>query len=71
MYGDIKKAGDCDLQVLDFGVPIPHNFLENKENMKNLRGMWKFNQDIPGAIETVHPNKFLPNLRPAVFSPND
>jgi len=32
--------------------------------MKDLRLMWKFNQDIPGALEVVHPNKFLPNLRP-------
>jgi GH18 family chitinase len=26
--------------------------------------MFRYNQDIPGAIELVHPNKFLPNLRP-------
>lgn len=26
--------------------------------------MARFNPDIPGAIELVHPNKFLPNLRP-------
>lgn len=32
--------------------------------MKNLRLKFKFNQDIPGALEVVHPNKFLPNLRP-------
>ena len=63
MYGDIKKAGDSDLQVLDFGIPIPHRFLDEEDNMKRLRSMWKFNQDIPGAIEVVHPNKFLPNLR--------
>ena len=24
----------------------------------------RFNPDIPGSIEVVHPNKFLPNLRP-------
>jgi len=24
----------------------------------------RVNTDIPGAMETVHPNKFLPNLRP-------
>jgi len=24
----------------------------------------RFNPDMPGAIELVHPNKFLPNLRP-------
>ena len=64
MYGDIKKAGDSDLQVLDFGIPIPHRFLEQEDMMKRVRSMWKFNQDIPGAIELVNPNKFLPNLRP-------
>ena len=26
--------------------------------------MNRFNPDMPGAIELVHPNKFLPNLRP-------
>ena len=26
--------------------------------------MFRFNEDIPGALETVHPNKFLANLRP-------
>ena len=26
--------------------------------------MYRVNTDIPGAIELVHPNKFLPNLRP-------
>ena len=26
--------------------------------------MYRVNADIPGAIELVHPNKFLPNLRP-------
>ena len=26
--------------------------------------MNRVNTDIPGAIELVHPNKFLPNLRP-------
>ena len=31
--------------------------------MKTVRSMMRFNPDIPGAIELVHPNKFLPNLR--------
>jgi len=64
MYGDIQKAGDTDLQVLDFGIPIPSKFLEDEETMKRMRMMFRFNQDIPGAIETVHPNKFIANLRP-------
>ena len=64
MYGDVREAGESDLQVLEFGTPIPHKFLDDESNMKNLRGMFRFNPDIPGAIELVHPNKFLPNLRP-------
>jgi hypothetical protein len=32
--------------------------------MKTIRYMARFNPDMPGAIELVHPNKFLPNLRP-------
>ena len=64
MYGDIRKAGEVDLRVLDFGIPIPHQYLADEPNMKKIRSMMKFNPDIPGAIELVHPNKFLPNLRP-------
>jgi hypothetical protein len=30
MYGSIRKAGEVDLRVLDFGVPIPHTYLENQ-----------------------------------------
>ena len=26
--------------------------------------MMRVNTDIPGSLEVVHPNKFLPNLRP-------
>jgi hypothetical protein len=32
--------------------------------MKTVRSMMRFNPDTPGALELVHPNKFLPNLRP-------
>jgi len=32
-----------DLRVLDFGVPIPHQFLANEDNMKALRGYFRFN----------------------------
>lgn len=32
--------------------------------MKTVRLMFSFNSDIPGGMEMVHPNKFLPNLRP-------
>ena len=43
MYGDIRKAGDVDLRVLDFGVPIPFTFLGDEENMKSLRIHARFN----------------------------
>ena len=52
------------MQVLEFGVPIPFEFVENEETMTRVRSMYRVNTDIPGAIEVVHPNKFLPNLRP-------
>jgi hypothetical protein len=66
MYGDIMKAGDrrTNIWVLDFGVPIPHLQLWNKDFMYDMRDTFRFNPDIPGAIENVHPNKFIANLRP-------
>jgi len=64
MYGNIQQAGDVTLPILEFGIPIPYQFIDNPVNMKTLRDMVRFNQDMPGAIEVVHPNKFLPNLRP-------
>merc|ERR1712032_1496762 len=65
MYGDVRKAGDVGhLSVMEFGIPIPQTFLADETNMKTVRGLFRFNQDIPGSIELVHPNKFLPNLRP-------
>lgn len=30
MYGDIVKAGDVDLRVLDFGIPIPTTYLSDE-----------------------------------------
>lgn len=32
--------------------------------MTRVRSMFRVNTDIPGALELVHPNKFLPNLIP-------
>ena len=64
MYGDISKAGSWNLKVLQFGVPIPHDHLENKLLMMDLRLNYTPNQDMPGSIENVHPNKFISNLRP-------
>lgn len=64
MYGDIRKAGSASLKVLQFGVPIPYDHLEDNLLMSDIRLHVTFNQDIPGAIENVHPNKFIANLRP-------
>ena len=47
--------------MLEFGVPIPFEFVEDEENMKKVRSMFRVNTDIPGAMEVVHPNKFLPS----------
>ena len=38
--------------------------MSDVEDMKKVRSMYRVNTDIPGALELVHPNKFLPNLRP-------
>lgn len=64
MYGDVKKAGSASLKVLQFGIPIPHDLIEDKIVMRDIRLNTTFNQDMPGAIENVHPNKFIANLRP-------
>ena len=50
--------------MLEFGIPIPFEFVADEDNMTKVRSMYRVNTDIPGAIELVHPNKFLPNLRP-------
>ena len=50
--------------MLEFGIPIPFEFVADEESMTRVRSMYRVNTDIPGAIELVHPNKFLPNLRP-------
>lgn len=61
MYGDIKKAGDSNLKVLEFGIPIPFETINDEETMKKFRQVFRYNPDMPGAIELVHPNKFLPS----------
>ena len=61
MYGDIKRAGDSQLKVLEFGTPIPYEVIEDPDSMKRIRSMFRVNTDIPGALELVHPNKFLPS----------
>ena len=34
MYGDIRKAGDTNLRVLEFGVPIPFETINDEPTMK-------------------------------------
>ena len=62
MYGDIRKAGDSRLKVLEFGIPIPWETVNNPVVMKKIRSMARYNPDMPGSIELVHPNKFLPSI---------
>lgn len=64
MYGNVQKAGDSSLKVLEFGIPIPQDFLQDEKAMERVRSTFRLNYDIPGAIELVHPNKFIANLRP-------
>lgn len=45
-------------------MPIPFELLEDNSVMKLYRKNFMVNTDYPGAMETVHPNKFLANLRP-------
>ena len=59
MYGDVREVGMSNNKVLDFGIPIPFNDIKNEVTMKKIRSVAKFNQDMPGAIENVHPNKFI------------
>ncbi len=66
MYGNVQKAGECQLKVLEFGIPIPFEYLENEEEMTMLRKEARYNPDMPGAMELVHPNKFLPSKHFAV-----
>jgi hypothetical protein len=52
------------MKVLDFGVPIPFDLINDPETMHDITSLAVYNQDIPGAIESVHPNKFIAHLRP-------
>jgi len=61
MYGDVRKAGEVSLKVLEFGIPSPYETINSPETMKKIRSMARFNPDMPGSIELVHPNKFLPS----------
>jgi hypothetical protein len=45
--------------VLEFGIPIPYETINDEVTMKRFRDQFRYNPDIPGAIELVHPNKFM------------
>ena len=60
----LNKAGMADPKLLQFGIPIPYDDIEDKTVMRDLRLSFKINLDMPGAMENVHPNKFIANLRP-------
>jgi hypothetical protein len=59
MYGDIVKAGETKHVVFEYGIPIPTVQLDNVVIMKRLRRCVRYNIDLPGNIEDVHPNKFI------------
>jgi hypothetical protein len=67
MYGDVRKAGEVSLKVLQFGIPIPYETINDAVTMKTIRSMARFNPDMPGSIELVHPNKFLPSKYRKVY----
>lgn len=50
--------------MLEFGTPIPFEYLADDDLMKRTRSYFRVNTDMPGSLELVHPNKFLANLRP-------
>lgn len=64
MYGNIVKAGETKHEVFEYGIPIPTEALKNEVVMNRVRRMARYNIDLPGNIEDVHPNKFIANLRP-------
>jgi hypothetical protein len=68
MYGDVRKAGEVSLKVLEFGIPIPYETISDPVIMKKIRSMARYNPDMPGAIELVHPNKFLPSTLRMIYS---
>lgn len=45
--------------MLEFGIPIPFETLHDAKTMQMIRRHNKYNPDMPGSIEQVHPNKFL------------
>jgi hypothetical protein len=59
MYGNILKAGEKNHEVFQYGVPIPIEHLNDNDMMSKIRYCVRYNCDLPGNIEDVHPNKFI------------
>jgi hypothetical protein len=59
MYGNIIKASESNHAVFEYGIPIPTEALNNEMTMKRIRRCVRYNIDLPGNIEDVHPNKFI------------
>lgn len=59
MYGSVRKAGMTERRGLAFGVPIPFETVRDETRMELFRRYFVFNRDMPGAMENVHPNKFI------------
>lgn len=64
MYGNIVKAGEAYPKAFDHGVPIPLELIQDYKKMVILRKAFRYNRDLPGNIEDVHPNKFIADLTP-------
>lgn len=59
MYGSIVKAGEKQFEVFNYGIPIPVSLLNDKTIMERMRYCVRYNIDLPGNIEDIHPNKFI------------
>ena len=65
MYGNSVEAGLVENhEVFKYGVPIPTELLKNEKMMNAIRSYYRYNIDLPGNLEDVHPLKFVPDLRP-------
>ena len=62
MYGNSVKAGDTKHAVFDYGIPIPVSLLKNERLMNKIRLWRRYNVDLPGNIEDIHPNKFFAGI---------
>jgi hypothetical protein len=63
MYGDVVKAGELYPKVFYHGVPIPLELIQDNKKMIQIRKQARYNRDLPGNIEDVHPNKFIADLK--------